>query len=148
MAQLNRREFAVISAGAIVACALASDEAFAAAVTFDAGDVKKFDADGVYDSFAKSNKLLILREGEKLIAMSAMCTHRGCVVKKKDDALICPCHGSTFDNGGKPTKEPAKAALFRYAVSINSENHLIVDRSKLFGEREWGNKDASVEIKA
>ena len=135
-----------MSAGAI-ALAMCADEAYAA-TTVDVGDVKDFDKEGIYDKFARSNKLLICRDGDKLFAMSAMCTHRGCVVRKKDDALLCPCHGSTFSNDGKATKDPAKAALFRYKISINEDNHVIVDRSKVFGEREWGNKDASVSMKS
>jgi len=147
MNKINRREFTVLTAGAIACCAGLGDETLAAATTLDAGDVKSFDKDGVYDAFAKSNKVLIVREASRIFAMSAMCTHKSCIVKKKDDTLVCPCHGSTFTNDGKATKEPAKAALLRCGVSINSENHLIVNRAKLFGEREWNNKAAWVEIK-
>lgn len=144
--ETNRRTFLTVSAGAIVLAVCSED--LLAATAVDVGDVKSFDKDGVFDSFARSNKLLIVREGNTLYAMSAMCTHRGCMVKKKSEGLVCPCHGSTFENNGKPTKDPAKAALFRYAISINDDQHVIVDRSKVFGEREWDKKEASVTIEA
>lgn len=142
--ETNRRVFLTISAGAI-AFAACNSEALAAP-TVDMGEVKDYDKPGIHDKYARSNKLFIVREGDRLYAMSAMCTHRGCVVRKKDDGLLCPCHGSTFEKNGKPTKEPAKAALFRYAISINSENRVIVNRSKVFGEREWEKKEAFVVL--
>ena len=50
-------------------------------------------------------------------AMSLICTHLGCVVDKKGDGYLCPCHGSVFDAQGNVTGGPAPRALAWLAVS-------------------------------
>jgi|SRR6185312_1272698 len=41
-----------------------------------------------------------------IIAMSAACTHMGCLVQwqNKDRTYLCPCHGGIFTEYGKPDK--------------------------------------------
>jgi Rieske Fe-S protein len=115
----------------------------------DAGPVTTYAKDGVWDTFAKSNRVLIVRAGDKLYAPSASCTHKNCAVRLKSPGqLACPCHGSKFDNAGKPQGGPAKASLLRHAVSIDENQHLIVDKSKQFGEKEWDNEGAFVKAPA
>ena len=100
--------------------------------------------DGSYDKLATSNKILIGRENGKLFAMSAICTHRSGTVKLDNGVLICPKHHSHFDDEGKPTSGPAKAALFRHGISLNSDGHIIVDTTKKFGENQWTDPAASI----
>lgn len=111
----------------------------------DLGAVAAFAEPGVYDQFAKSHKLLLIRTKEKLIAASSICTHKRCVLKKKDDHLRCPCHGSEFDIEGIPLGGQAKTSLPRYAIKIENDR-VMVDPSKMFDERQWDDAGASVKF--
>ena len=146
MQDLNRREFVALTAMAACACALAGESALADAPagTFDAGPVTDFAADGIFDKFAKQQKFILIRKGSKLTAINAMCTHKNCVVKPKDDTLKCPCHGSIFTTAGDVTKGPAKGNLGRFKVSIDAQNHVIVDLSK---KLDPGAAEGEVEVK-
>ncbi len=61
-------------------------------------------------------------EGE-VIAMSASCTHMGCIVQWQDGdrSFHCPCHGGIFTEYGKPDK----ASPIRYLTSLpRLETHI------------------------
>ena len=166
MSELNRREFVQLSSAAAVAMAaagclcceevaLAEGPASAPsqgdlpAKFLDVGTVDDYPKDGISDKFAaKPTRVLVVRKGDRIYASSATCTHRACGVKVKMDThqLACPCHGSKFDNNGKPVSGPAKAPLFRHAITLNEQKHLIVDKSKQFGEKEWDNAQAFVKV--
>lgn len=51
------------------------------------------------------NDILVIRQAEKLYAMSAKCPHLGCHLIKgtlKNNIITCPCHHSSFDiNSGQ-----------------------------------------------
>jgi cytochrome b6-f complex iron-sulfur subunit len=87
-------------------------------------------------------------EGEKmkLHAISAICTHLGCIVQHVgDDAsssggkeskvgFACACHGSQFTIEGDVVKGPAPEPLPWLALSIAADDgQLIVDTSKVVG---------------
>ncbi len=52
----------------------------------------------------------------EVVAMSASCTHMGCIVQwqEKDRSFHCPCHGGVFTEYGKP----GKASPIRYLTSL------------------------------
>jgi Rieske Fe-S protein len=56
-----------------------------------------------------------LKEG-KVIAMSAACTHMGCIVQwqDSDQKFHCPCHGGLFTEYGKPVN----SSQIRYLTSL------------------------------
>ena len=50
-------------------------------------------------------------------ALSAICTHQGCVITDFDSSnqqFVCPCHGSRFNTNGQVTQGPAGSPLTKY----------------------------------
>ena len=69
----------------------------------------------------------VIRNGEKLIALSAICTHRKCrLFAEPNRSFYCKCHGSTFDPAGKVTSGPAKRDLPILPVFVNEKGQLLV----------------------
>jgi Rieske Fe-S protein len=63
----------------------------------------------------------------KVIAMSAACTHMGCIVQwqASEQNFVCPCHGGLFTEYGKPDpKSPLRylAALPRLNTKVENGN--------------------------
>lgn len=60
-----------------------------------------------------SGSFLVARTGqESFNALSATCTHEACTVSGFENArFVCPCHGSSFDTGGRVLTGPAVSAL-------------------------------------
>ena len=81
-----------------------------------------------------SSNVVIGLDSNGVYAMSAICTHAGCVLDDNAQTisagLSCPCHGSTFDGNGKVTQGPARTALQHYQVTIASDGSITVDGSK------------------
>jgi cytochrome b6-f complex iron-sulfur subunit len=73
-------------------------------------------------------KLVIRRDGNKIAAISTVCTHLGCTVNPSDTGFDCPCHGSTYDQSGEVTGGPAPAALAWYKVAQQPNGELVVDK--------------------
>jgi cytochrome b6-f complex iron-sulfur subunit len=70
--------------------------------------------------------VVMFKDEEGVYAVSAICTHLGCVVKTSGDKLECPCHGSQFARDGEVAKGPAPRALPWYKVTAK-DNDWIVD---------------------
>ncbi len=80
----------------------------------------------------KEQKVFIVRAKEGYFyALSAVCTHLGCITNwKQDDGIVaCPCHGSKFDRDGNVIAGPAPRPLRRFAMSLDDRGELIVDKS-------------------
>lgn len=58
------------------------------------------------------------KQGEAIEAVSALCTHTGCLVQRVSNGFGCPCHKSDFDEEGKPTSGPAPRALDRLETKV------------------------------
>lgn len=141
---LSRRTFVGAAAATAVALSLPTiSQAMQAAGTIDVGAISDI-KDGVIDNFAKEKKILLIKTGGKIYATSSQCTHKNCVLKPKEGVLACGCHNSSFTLEGKPTKGPAKLPLNRYGISVDSNNHVIVDKSKEFPQSKWNDEGAFI----
>ena len=125
---MNRRQFLILAA----ACAAMANPEHASArgpeKLIDAGPLSKYSADGLYDGFHDLG-FFVIRNGDKLIAISSYCTHRKCkLTAERDHTFYCECHGSTFDPGGKVTQGPATRNL-PILPTINDKGHLFVKMS-------------------
>jgi cytochrome b6-f complex iron-sulfur subunit len=75
-----------------------------------------------------TRRVCIVREGNKIAAISTTCTHLGCIVAPSPVGYACPCHGSHFDVDGNVTGGPAPKALAWYKVSLTPSGELEVDK--------------------
>jgi cytochrome b6-f complex iron-sulfur subunit len=76
----------------------------------------------------ESKRICIVREGNKMAAISTTCTHLGCIVGISDTGFACPCHGSHYDQDGNVTGGPAPKALPWYKVSLAPSGEIEVDK--------------------
>ncbi len=76
-------------------------------------------------------KLCIRRKGNRIAAISTVCTHLGCTVNPTETGFDCPCHGSTYDDRGEVTGGPAPKALAWYRVTKAPNGELIVDKHEV-----------------
>jgi Rieske Fe-S protein len=127
---INRRQFLVLTAAAMAAGCRTADDGGANTShperVVDAGPASNYAADGVYANF-RDLGFFVIRNGERLFALSAICTHKKCKLDAEPDrSFHCKCHGSTFDPGGKVTLGPAKRDLPILPVSVNENGQLLV----------------------
>jgi len=52
----------------------------------------------------EQRRVCVVREGNKVAAISTTCTHLGCIIGLSDTGFACPCHGSRFDSDGAVTE--------------------------------------------
>jgi Rieske Fe-S protein len=127
--KISRREFLVLTAGIAAGCNSVENGGAAAGGgkrTVNAGAVANYAGDGVYAGF-RNQGFFIVHQGERLFAVSAICTHRKCKLDvEPDHSFHCPCHGSTFDAGGHMTHGPARQDLPVFATSVNESGELLV----------------------
>lgn len=76
----------------------------------------------------ETRRVCIVREGNKIAAISTTCTHLGCIIGLSDTGFACPCHGSRFDQDGNVTGGPAPRPLPWYKVSLAPNGELEIDK--------------------
>lgn len=96
--------------------------------TFRAGNPDLYPVHSV--TFLQDQQVYIVRMPEGFYAVSAVCTHLGCVTQWKPDAemIACPCHGSKFKSDGTKIEGPAPRPLPHFAVSLTADGELLVDK--------------------
>lgn len=66
-------------------------------------------------------ELIILKVGTTYKAFTSVCTHEGCTVNGyANQRMICPCHGSEFNQNGQRVAGPAPTSLREFPVTFNS----------------------------
>jgi Rieske Fe-S protein len=153
MDHLNRREALIAAATLAYACTFAhtgllSGQATSTPTIIDVGPQSNYGTDGITTTWAKTNRILIIRHDGRIYASSATCTHKGCVVKANptQTGFACPCHHATYDVAGEVTHGPAKFALERYAISVDSNGHIIVDKSRHFYDDQWTDPASFIQL--
>ncbi len=81
-------------------------------------------------AFLPDSKIFVKSGPEGFSAISATCTHLGCVVTSTDTGFECPCHGSVFNETGNVMSGPAPRPLPWFEVSMSPGGQLVVDRSR------------------
>ena len=104
---------------------------------FNAGALENFSPGTV--AFNAKNRTFIVREKEGgIYAISAVCTHLGCLTRWNENTgeIACPCHGTKFSKDGSVIEGPTSKTLPRFYVSLNEKNEIIVDRSIVVDENQ------------
>ncbi len=76
----------------------------------------------------EAKRVCVIREGNKIAAISTTCTHLGCIVGISDTGFACPCHGSRYDTDGTVTGGPAPKPLPWYKVTLAPNGELEIDK--------------------
>lgn len=136
---VSRRDF--LGLAAFGAAVLASIGALAGSLRFVKADVyseesKRFKI-GKIENFPigtvrkmDDKNVFIFSDDNGLFAISAVCTHLGCIVSLADFGFQCPCHGSKYDQKGNVTGGPAPRPLEWYEINQEVDGTLFIDAGK------------------
>jgi cytochrome b6-f complex iron-sulfur subunit len=99
--------------------------------TFRAGNPDLYPVNSV--TFLQDQQVYIVRTAAGFYAVSAVCTHLGCITQWKPEAnmIACPCHGSKFQPNGKKIDGPATPPLPHYAINLTADGELQVDKLQI-----------------
>ena len=75
----------------------------------------------------EESKVVVVQDGEEIIALNPTCTHRGCIVEWDSDSniLVCPCHDAKYAPNGKVIAKPAVEPLSTYEVQQKNGEILV-----------------------
>jgi cytochrome b6-f complex iron-sulfur subunit len=75
--------------------------------------------------------IYLIHSKEGFFALSAICTHLGCMTAWKPELgiIACPCHGSKFNRDGEKIAGPAPRPLPWLRTWVSDDGDLMVDRS-------------------
>jgi Rieske Fe-S protein len=81
--------------------------------------------------YRKLGAFYLLADARGIFALTAVCTHRGCLVLSEGaEGFGCPCHDSAYNLQGEVTEGPAKLPLRHLDVkAIGPKGLLQVDIS-------------------
>jgi len=106
----------------------------------------------VYEQYKPQNIWLVnLSPNEdKLIALSTICTHLGCIPNwlVGEQKFKCPCHGSGYYITGVNFEGPTPRPLERYAIAKDADGYINVDKSKTFRAElgQWDNPESFLPL--
>jgi cytochrome b6-f complex iron-sulfur subunit len=156
MNEMNRREFVAAVACAACLCGLgdmgkvlADDATSQPSTTLDVGAKSDYSADGITTTWiGQPNRVIIVRHGGKIYACTSVCPHRQVTITEAADSnsFECPRHHSKFDIDGNVTQGPAKKGLAHFAISVDANGHLIVDKSQKFDADQYDNPSCFVKV--
>lgn len=80
--------------------------------------------------FGNKPVIVIRKEKEQFIALSAACTHLDCTVQyKKDESVIwCACHNGKYDLTGRNISGPPPRPLDKFVATLKN-NELIITKA-------------------
>ena len=137
--EVSRRDFfseislaalgiAGLGAGAVAYQYLSPNVLFEPSPSFRAGNPDLFPVNSV--TYLQEQQVYIVRTADGFCAVSAVCTHLGCITQWKPEAdqIQCPCHGSKFKSDGTKVAGPAPQPLPHFAISLTLDGELLVDK--------------------
>ena len=135
---LNRRRFcqlagasacavATIGAGVLATDYLRPRALFEPPTLFSVGPAGSFAPGSVLT--VEASNVFVMRFQDGFRALSAVCTHLGCITRYRPDERIitCPCHGSRFNLDGDVLAGPAPRPLRWLQMDLTSRGDVVID---------------------
>lgn len=101
---------------------------------------------GVDERFKEKYNIWVVRDTEKIVILSTVCTHLGCTPNwlAAEKKFKCPCHGSGFYQNGINFEGPAPRPLERFKISLAADGQIEVDKSRKFQYElgQWSDPDS------
>jgi len=130
---LNEISFSALGIAAIGSAVvtyryLSPNVLFEPPTTFRAGSPDLYPVNSV--TYLPDQQVYIVRTEGGFYAVSAVCTHLGCITQWKPDLnqIACPCHGSKFNPEGTKIEGPAPRPLPHFQISLTLDGELQVDK--------------------
>ncbi len=136
---MGRRDFlngvataalAVATAGAVVVTIeyLSPNVLFEPPTSFRIGVPESYAVNSV--TYFPEQQVYVIRAPGGFTALSAICTHLGCITQWNPglDLIACPCHGSRFGKDGSVEHGPAPRPLPHFAIRLMPDGNLMVDK--------------------
>ena len=81
-------------------------------------------------TYLPDQQVYIVRTRDGFYAISAVCTHLGCITQWKPEVnqIACPCHGSKFKPDGMKIEGPAPRPLPHFSITLTVDGELFVDK--------------------
>jgi len=104
--------------------------------SFKIGPPTNYPPKTVNEDYKAKGKFWIVNDGQKVFAISVVCTHLGCTPNwmENERKFKCPCHGSGFTMQGRNFEGPAPFWLRRYEVTLADDGQIVVNKGRLFYE--------------
>jgi cytochrome b6-f complex iron-sulfur subunit len=103
-------------------------------LSFRVGSPESYPVDSV--TYLEDQQVYIVRTPQGFYAVSAVCTHLGCMTQWNPAAKLiqCPCHGSVFKSDGTVEQGPAPRALQHFAMRLLTDGNLLVDKLEVLNQ--------------
>jgi cytochrome b6-f complex iron-sulfur subunit len=92
--------------------------------SFDLGPASQYPVGS--RTLAPEARAVLLHLPGGFTALSLVCPHLGCTLEMKEDAYLCPCHGSKFNPDGSLVNGPANKPMQVLEVEETPEGNLIL----------------------
>ena len=95
-----------------------ADQLGAKKLEFDVNELPEGEAK--FFEYAGSSAVLVKTSGGAVVALSAVCTHLGCIVQWEKDKqdFLCPCHAGRYSPNGTVLSGPPPRPLAKIPFSI------------------------------
>ena len=118
--------------------------------SFVAGTIEDYTVGEVSERYKERYGAWIVRDAEKIFALSTVCTHLGCTPNwlPNEGKYKCPCHGSGFYQNGINFEGPAPRPLERFKITLSEDGTIIVDKTKKFQQEkgEWSDPESFILV--
>ncbi len=122
---------AAVGAAAITVKFLSPNVLFEPPTSFRVGHPEDYPLDSV--TLIPEQQVYVVRIPAGFRALSAVCTHLGCITQWSTDIdlIACPCHGSRFDKEGAVVRGPAPRPLDHFAMRLMPDGDLMIDKLEI-----------------